>query len=101
MVVLGIVEDMFYHEKGYQSEQGKELYISSLDETAWLPVTSHSPAFSMELHKLENYLDDISEIVALKRSSLLLGVGIAFGTMPRGQIEMVKYVGGAKVLAVV
>jgi len=101
MAVIGIVEDMFYHEKGYQPEHGKELNISTLDETAWLPITPQSPAFSMELHKIGDYLDDISETVALNPFSLLLGVGIAFGTMPRGQIEMVKYVGGAKVLGMV
>jgi len=29
----------------------------------------------------------------------LLGIGIAFGTMQRGQITMAKYIGGAKILA--
>lgn len=98
IVIVGIIEDMFYDPKGYQPQHGREMYSSVLDESDWLTVHAGVPAVTNQYTALKDCYGDISKIAKLNSYSLLLAVGIAFGTMQKGQIEMVKYVGGAKIL---
>lgn len=99
MVVLGTVEDMFFTEGGYKPKNGNEMHMYMLEETDWLQVSLRSEAISIELNEMGNFMDEVSEEVSFNPQSLLLGVGIAFGHMVKGQVELIKYVGGAKILA--
>jgi hypothetical protein len=98
MVIIGTVEDMFYHPTGYRPEKGKEENTWSLEATEWLPVHAGAPAVTKQYTQLKESFDGVEETANLSSYSMLLAVGIAFGTMQKGQIEMVKYVGGAKIL---
>ncbi|HEX6426482.1 MAG TPA: hypothetical protein VF008_02305 [Niastella sp.] len=98
IIIVGTVEDMFYNPKGYQSHNGKEMYSAVLDESDWLTVHAGAPAVTKQYTQLQNAYGGVSKLAKLKSYSMLLAVGIAFGTMQKGKIEMVKYVGGAKIL---
>jgi hypothetical protein len=98
MVIVGIVEDMFYNPKGYQPEHGVEDYSWVLEVSDWLSVHAGVPAVTKQYTKLLDAYGGIEKITKLNSYSILLAVGIAFGTMQKGQVEMVKYVGGAKIL---
>jgi hypothetical protein len=98
MVITGTVEDMFYHPKGYRPEKGIEENTRYLDVTEWLPVHAGAPAVTKQYTQLKDGFDGVEETANPGSYSILLAVGIAFGTMQKGQIEMVKYVGGAKIL---
>ena len=98
MVIVGIVEDMFYNPKGYQPQHGREMSSSALDVSDWLTVHAGVPAVTKQYTELLDAYGSIGKIDKLNSYSILLAVGIAFGTMQKGQIEMVKYVGGAKIL---
>jgi hypothetical protein len=98
LVIVGLLEDMFYHTNGYQPQHGTEMFSSVLDESDWLTVHAGAPAITKQYTELKECYGGVSEIAELNSYSLLLAVGIAFGTMQKGQVEMVKYVGGAKIL---
>ena len=100
IVIVGTVEDMFYDSKGYQPQRGygKEMNSWVLEESDWMTVHAGAPAVSKQYTKLGDCYGGVAEIAKLSSYSLLLAVGIAFGTMQKGQIEMVKYVGGGKIL---
>jgi hypothetical protein len=98
IVVLGTVEDMMYTERGYKPESGNEMHMFMLEETDWFAVSPRSEPVYIELNEMEKYIEEVSEI-SFNPQSLLLGVGIAFGHMVKGQVELIKYVGGAKILA--
>jgi hypothetical protein len=102
IAVFGIIQDMFYVPNGRESYLNKggddvNWTLGQHRETDWLNMSSRSPALTLEC-SLKSIRKDIQDILDLNSHSCLLGVGIAFGNMPRGQVEMVKYVGGAKVL---
>lgn len=97
-VIIGTVEDMFYHPKGYMPENGKGGNTWSLEVTEWLPVHAGAPTVTKQYTQLKDSFDGVEETANLSSYSILLAVGIAFGTMQKGQVEMVKYVGGAKIL---
>ncbi|WP_207512651.1 hypothetical protein [Longitalea luteola] len=101
IAVLATVEDMFYSNGEYQPEHGanREMNMYTIEETDWMAVTPRSEPFTMELNKLGTYYERAADRKQFNRHSLLLAAGIAFGNMPKGQIQMVKYVGGAKILA--
>lgn len=100
MVMLGTVEDMFYTEKGYKPENGNEMFMWELEETDWLAVSPRAEPVTVALSKMSDYFKKKADgNVRFNRQSLLLAAGISFGNMSRGQVEMVKYVGGAKILA--
>jgi hypothetical protein len=98
MAVISIVEDMFYDPNGYRPENDRELYTWALDETDWLPVQAGLPAITKQYTQLKDCYGVGKKRIKLNSHSLLLAVGIAFGDMEKGQIEMVKYVGGGKIL---
>ncbi|WP_205511297.1 hypothetical protein [Longitalea arenae] len=101
IAILANVEDMYYSERGYQPEHGtnKEMNMFTTEETEWMAIAPRTEPFKMELNKLGAYYERVEDRKEFNRHSMLLAVGIAFGHMPKGQIEMVKYVGGAKILA--
>lgn len=99
MVVLGTVEDMFYTENGYKTENGVEMHMFTLEETDWFTVSPRSESVLVNLTDIGDYINERADTIRLNPQSLLLGVGIAFGRMVNGQVEMIKYVGGAKILA--
>ncbi|THU30377.1 hypothetical protein FAM09_29920 [Niastella caeni] len=101
IVVLGIVEDMFCDPGSrwddYHAKHGNPLWLAISRETDWLEVYPGSPSttFNIEMKiSRKDYLKQLS----LNCHSLMLGVGISFGTMQKGKITMAKYIGGAKVL---
>ena len=62
-------------------------------ETDWYPSSKGSKPTQLELQLKEPLVKD--------SFSLVLGIGIKFGTMGYdGKVEQVKYVGAAKVMAV-
>lgn len=101
IAVLATIEDMYYSERGYRPEHGinKEMNMFTIEETNWMAITSRAESFTMELNNLGKEYEEDKE--KLNSHSKLLAVGIAFSNMPGNQIEMVKYVGGAKILCVV
>jgi hypothetical protein len=98
MVIIGTVEDMFYHPNGYRPEKGKEENTWFLEVTEWLPVHAGAQAVTKQYTQLKDGFDGVEETANFSSYSILLAVGIAFGTIQKGQVEMVKYVGGAKIL---
>lgn len=102
IMVTGIIQDMFYGARGYVNKEGKEIHwsIRGRRETDWLSVSPQSPAFTI-IDSLESLRQEFKEVISMDAYSCLLGIGIAFGNMPNGHIEMVKYAGGAGVLGMV
>ena len=100
IAVFGIIQDMFSGQRGYVDKAGKEIHWSFcwFRETDWLSVSPQSPSFTI-LGSLESQRKEFKEIISMDAYSCLLGIGIAFGNNSNGHIEMVKYVGGAGVLA--
>jgi hypothetical protein len=101
MYVVATIDDMFYQPHGYRAENNNEVNSWRVEKTDWLPVYPGSPSVTLQHKKLEDYLDDPSELPNKARFSTMLAIGIAFGTMQRGQITMAKYIGGAKILEVI
>jgi len=100
--VLGIIQDLFYGPRGYVNKDGKEVHWSfyQVKESDWLSVSPQSPAFTL-FGSLTSMRKEFKDAISMDAYSCLLGIGIAFGNMPNGHIEMVKYVGGAGVLGMV
>jgi hypothetical protein len=99
MAVLGVVENVFYHPRGYGNAAGNQHLDgkSVLKSSDWMNITPQSQPVELTL----SFIDSRSLLQKTGRNnySCLLGIGIAFGAMDRGQVEMVKYVGGGKILA--
>jgi hypothetical protein len=91
IAVMGIVPDLVYTPQGYFPEGSREDYFPEYVQTDWLPTSTGSPAIDLAL--------SIPDKPKIKGYSCLLAIGIAMGNMEYGQIRAVKYVGGAKVLA--
>jgi hypothetical protein len=93
--MLGVVPDLFYSSTGYvPSSTAYDTLVPSITETAWMPVLEKSAAITMSI-ALTTKLPDEHFI-------LLLSLGIRFGTLKTtNDVEQVKYVGSAKVLAAV
>ncbi|WP_207513556.1 hypothetical protein [Longitalea luteola] len=89
IAVAGPVPDLFFTGTRYRTE-GDQWYGPEIANTQWLPV--NAPAAGSQL--------TIKPDTAYTSCSTLVGLGIAFGTMQRNDIEPVKYVGGAKVIGV-
>jgi hypothetical protein len=87
--VAGLVPDLFYSEHGYITNDRKE-YFPEFTDTGWLPVNTPAPAGKLIIQGLPAIKPD--------SCSMMIAVGIAFGTIQRGEIERVKYIGGGKVI---
>jgi hypothetical protein len=99
---LGVVENVFYNGRGYGNAAGNEHLTgnSVLSASDWFNITPNNAAVELTCSFQEERNDLIRQI-GKKNYSCLLAVGIAFGSMERGKVEMVKYVGGGKILAMV
>ena len=100
IAVFGLVEDLFYKNRGYGNIAGHQHAGHALyKESDWLTITPKSTAVELTCDFKESP-QTIFKSSGINNYSCLLCVGIAFGSMVRGQVEMVKYVGGGKILAV-
>jgi hypothetical protein len=102
IAILGVVENVFYNGRGYGNAAGNEHLTgnSVLSASDWFNITPNNAAVELTCSFQEERNDLIRQI-GKKNYSCLLAVGIAFGSMERGKVEMVKYVGGGKILAMV
>jgi hypothetical protein len=104
MVVSGIIEDMYYNpgsRDNYLPREGNYLLLRSKhSETNWMNVYPDSPNITIDC-SIKITRKDFLKRLSGNNHSQLLGIGIAFGNMQRGQITMAKYIGGAKILAMV
>ena len=93
IATLGILPDLFFHKHGYQSPPAYGQFIYPVvEKTSWYPVLNGAAAETIHL-KFDSVPPD-------NNYSLLLSIGIAFGTITTGnQVQQVKYAGAAKVLA--
>lgn len=90
---LGIVPDLFYIKQQYtpSGNKYKQHDVTSVT-TAWYPVVKGSPASTLDIQH--------TRIPANQSFSLLLAIGIRFGTIiDTNTIWPVKYAGSAKILA--
>lgn len=100
IAILGIVEDLFYKDRGYGNKAGNQhvTCYSEVEASDWFNIIPNSPAIELTCDFNESR-QSLQKIIGRNSYSCLLGIGIAFGAMDRGQVEMVKYVGGGKILA--
>ena len=87
--VAGLIPDLYYHEHGYRPKDDQMLF-RDLAHTDWLPVNVPAPAGKLIITGLPEQKPE--------SCSIMIAVGIAFGTIQRGEIEQVKYVGAGKVI---
>jgi hypothetical protein len=94
IATLGIVPDLSYHELGYnQSAHAYSQLNAQKVSTEWLAVSKGSEGITLDLKSPYTMPDN--------HFSLVLGVGIAYGSYSDGSnVEQVKYAGCAKVLGV-
>lgn len=100
MAVLGVIENVFYNSRGYGNAAGNQ-HLSGYNVFAssdWLNITPQSGVIELSC-SFKEFSKGLIQLIGKNNYSSLLGVGIAYGAMDRGQVEMVKYVGGGKVLA--
>ena len=100
VAILGVIEDLFYTPKGYGNAAKNQHVIgySVYTESDWFNITPQSPALELTCSFKESS-KGLLQLIGKNNHSCLLGIGIAYGAMVRGQVEVVKYVGGAKILA--
>jgi hypothetical protein len=92
IAVAGLLPDLFYTRDRYlpKDDLGYGAYgPDSIVSTEWLPVNAPAAARKLVLKEWPPKTEACSIMVAL---------GIAFGTMRGQEIEPVKYIGGAKVI---
>lgn len=93
IIVLGIVPDIIFSKHGYTPLASLEPVHAA---SAWYPVSKGSPAATLEVR-----LEGAGLELSVPTFSLMLSIGIRFGTVGVGDaVEQVKYAGAAKVLVV-
>ena len=100
VAVLGVIENIFYNPKGYVNRAGNP-HVNShfvLNESDWFNITPKSEPVELTC-SFKKSAKDLLQKIGKNNYSCLLGIGIAYGSISRGQVEMVKYVGGGKILA--
>jgi len=92
VVSLGIVPDLFFSRDDYRPSSKKyKQDDAAVVDTSWYPVLQGSEAISLDM-KYRGTPPDQS-------FTLLLSIGIRFGTMPDGKtVQGVPYAGAAKIL---
>lgn len=100
IAVLGIVEDLFYKDRGYGNKAGNQHVsgYSMMEASDWFNIAPKSQAVELTCN-FKGSRQSLLKMIGKNNYSCLLGLGIAFGTMMRGEVELVKYVGGGKILA--
>jgi hypothetical protein len=92
MAILGLVPDLFFSEHGYKPTKEYWLNTYKQAETSWYPMLKGANATTLEM-KLDIVPPDQS-------FSLVLGVGVRFGTMTDATtVQQVKRTGVAKIVA--
>jgi hypothetical protein len=91
IAVAGLVPDLYYTEDGYRPK-GNGHYFPDYATSDWLPVNTPTPAGKLIVKGLPPQKPDTC--------SMLVALGIAFGTMQGQEIQPVKYIGAAKVIGV-
>ncbi|MBO9201616.1 MULTISPECIES: hypothetical protein [Niastella] len=103
IAVLGMVPDVFFNFRGYCLKSGYHTRPSNSFKMAhsdWFTISQQSKAVTLTCNIMDMRQAIIKE-AGENNYSCLLGVGIAFGAMDRGEVEIIKYVGGGKILAMV
>jgi len=92
---LGIVPDLFYDKRGYApSSDAYKMFDDVSAKTDWYPVLKGSPALQLDIKH--------TSIPPNQLFSLILSIGIRFGTMlDANTVQQVKYAGAAKILVAV
>jgi len=100
VAILGIIEDVFYFPRGYGNAAGRQnTYGDSVFEASnWFNITPQSPALELTC-SFKEFGKNVIKAVGKNNYSCLLAIGIAYGSMVQGRVEMVKYVGGGKILS--
>jgi hypothetical protein len=90
---LGILPDLFYNDGRYEpSSPAYAEFGFTMASTPWHPVADHAAPANLELNTAADPPDDLF--------SLILSVGIRYGTMKNNSvIEQVRHAGSAKILA--
>ena len=95
IAVLGVVADVIYTKYGYKPLSGvntEPVHAAS----GWYPVLKGSQGITLEIS-----LKEQSSKLDVSSFSLILSIGIRFGTVGiNGEVEQAKYAGAAKVLVV-
>jgi hypothetical protein len=93
VIVLGIVPDLIFTKDGYKPLTDPQAVHEA---TGWHPVSKASQAMALEVS-----LQGKSLQLPVASFSLVLSIGIRFGTVGMGDaVEQVKYAGAAKVMVV-
>ena len=88
---LGMMPDLIYKDKGYKLSNNYEAAFPIGKVTEWFACMKGSPALSMELRS--------EHIPPGNDYSLMLSIGIRFGTMDTADsVQQIKHAGAAKVL---
>ena len=92
IALAGLVPDIYYQDDvwGYRPKGDYNHYDPLIDSTDWLPVNSGAAATKLTIDGLPEVKPD--------GHSILIAIGIAFGTMQGTEIRPVKYVGAGKVI---
>ncbi|MFL5746697.1 MAG: hypothetical protein ACJ751_18615 [Niastella sp.] len=91
IATAGLIPDIYYRDAiwGYQPK-GEYNYGPSTGSTDWLPVNARGAASKITI-------DDLPEMKP-DDHSIMIAIGISFGTMQGNEIRPVKYVGAGKVI---
>lgn len=92
IATAGLIPDLYYMNDvwGYQPKSDLSYEPPYIDSTAWLPVNTRTAATQLTLDGLPEVKPD--------DHSIMIAIGIAFGTMQGTEIRPVKYVGAGKVI---
>lgn len=91
----GVIPDLFYTLQGYKPAEGFADFSSAAAWSPWHPVLKGSPDTLLQLDLKHGVM-----VLPGSAFSVMLAIGICFGTIGEDQQAMpVKYAGAAKVLA--
>ena len=92
-VVLGILPDLDFNERGYKPATGYAMALAANQQTEWHLVSTGSVAQTIQL--------SVKKPLADQTFCLMVSVGILFGNPGVHKVEQVRYAGAGKVLAVI
>lgn len=91
ILVLGVIPNIVFTKHGYKAHGSPEpVHVVS----EWFPVAKGSSAFELEVGFEGEQVDVV-------RSSMMVSIGVRFGTIGMdGEVEQAKYAGAGKVMVV-
>lgn len=92
IAVAGLIPDLYCTEYGYRPKSELDPF-RDFTQSAWLPVNTPASAGKLIIQGLPERKPE--------NCSIMMAVGIAFGTLQGSDIQPVKYVGGAKIIEMV